>query len=83
MSLPVFYATQDSLNDFMRLGREEWRQVREAVTDILREDNPTLRDSASLRKQVLIPMVRRTAPSVRLLRLGYFTGRSDLSILAL
>lgn len=49
---------QSSLNQFMRLGREEWRRVREAVTGILREDNPKLRDNASLRNEVLIPMVR-------------------------
>ena len=60
-SLPKMYHLvfmQDSLNEFMSLGREEWRQVREAVTSILREDNPILRDDAILRKQILIPMVR-------------------------
>ena len=49
---------QGSLNVFMSLGSGEWRKVREAVTDILREDNSILRDNASLRDEILIPMVR-------------------------
>jgi fumarylacetoacetase len=34
-----------SLNAFLRLGRPAWQAVRERVSELLRHDNPTLRDS--------------------------------------
>ncbi len=49
-----------SLNDFMRLGRVAWREVRAAASATLRHDNPRLRDDEHLREDVLIPMSRAT-----------------------
>ncbi|MGI4869800.1 MAG: fumarylacetoacetase [Janthinobacterium lividum] len=34
-----------SLNAFLRLGRPAWRAVRERVSELLRHDNPALRDN--------------------------------------
>ncbi|RZK30190.1 MAG: fumarylacetoacetase, partial [Hymenobacter sp.] len=34
-----------SLNAFLRLGRPAWRAVRERVSELLRHDNPSLRDN--------------------------------------
>uniref|UniRef100_A0A061QNF4 Fumarylacetoacetase n=1 Tax=Tetraselmis sp. GSL018 TaxID=582737 RepID=A0A061QNF4_9CHLO len=48
--------SQDSLNEFMSLGRMSWRKVREILTELLITDNPRIRDDAELRKRVLIPM---------------------------
>ena len=44
-----------SLNAFMALGRESWTAVRERLTQLLRDDEPTLRDDAALRDAALIP----------------------------
>lgn len=45
-----------SLNAFMALGRPAWRAVREAVSRLLLEDEPRLRDDAGLRSEALVPM---------------------------
>ncbi|HVK54229.1 MAG TPA: fumarylacetoacetase [Burkholderiales bacterium] len=42
-----------NLNAFMSLGRLAWRQVRLKVSELLRDDNPTLRDNQDLRARVL------------------------------
>ncbi len=47
-----------SLNKFMSLGRPAWRAVREILTNLLRADEPTLRDDAKLRGEALIPAER-------------------------
>ncbi len=44
-----------SLNAFLALGREAWSQVRARVSQLLRADEPRLRDDAALRGQVLVP----------------------------
>lgn len=49
-----------SLNKFMSKGRPAWRAVRKILTDLLREDSPTLRDDAGLRAEALIPVGRVT-----------------------
>ncbi len=49
-----------SLNKFMSKGRPAWRTVRKILTDLLREDSPTLRDDAGLRAEALIPVGRVT-----------------------
>lgn len=55
--LPEYFdATQETLNDFMRRGPRAWREVRAAVSGLLRHDSPTLRDNASLRDRALVPM---------------------------
>ncbi len=41
------------LNDFIALGREATSAVRTRVSELLRSDNPTLRDDAALRASVL------------------------------
>jgi fumarylacetoacetase len=46
----------DSLNAFMSLGKGAWSTVRGALIEILREDNPRLRDDEGLRKKLLLPM---------------------------
>ncbi|MBW7907043.1 MAG: fumarylacetoacetase [Phycisphaerae bacterium] len=49
-----------SLNKFMGLGRPAWRTVREIITLLLRDDEPTLRDDKRLREEALIPIERVT-----------------------
>jgi fumarylacetoacetase len=44
-----------SLNTLLSLGRETWSAVRQRLTQLLREDEPTLRDDAALRNAALIP----------------------------
>ncbi len=44
-----FFQNQDSLNDFMAHGPAAWREVRGAVSNLLREDVATLRDDQPLR----------------------------------
>ncbi len=44
------------LNDFIALGREATSAVRTRVSELLRSDNPTLRDDAALRASVLHAM---------------------------
>jgi fumarylacetoacetase len=46
------------LNDLMAAGREVWSDVRRAVSDLLREDNPTLRDISKSRERALLPISR-------------------------
>lgn len=46
---------QDSINAFMALGPAMWSRVRAQLSELLRHDNPKLRDNAALRKRVLLP----------------------------
>ena len=50
---PIFRS--ETLNPFMALGRSSWREARRQIQDLLRADNPMLRDRAQLRDRVLIP----------------------------
>jgi fumarylacetoacetase len=43
---------QDSLNNFLGLGRPVWRKVRERLQHLLASDTPVLRDDADLRERV-------------------------------
>ena len=45
-----------SLNAFMSLGRNAWKEVRTVLQMVLSDDNPLLRDDNNLRKLSLIPM---------------------------
>ena len=45
-----------TLNSFLARGRTAWREVRARISQLLRHDNPTLRDDVELRQQALIPM---------------------------
>jgi fumarylacetoacetase len=42
---------QDSLNEFLALGRPVWRNVRETLQKLLSAETPTLRDDAELRER--------------------------------
>lgn len=51
------FAFQDStLNFFMSLGKEAWHEARNTLTNLLRDDNPTLRDDDLLRARVFVPI---------------------------
>ena len=51
---PVF--NQATLNAYIALGKTIWRSTRAAISALLQEDNPRLRDDAALRKLALVPM---------------------------
>lgn len=44
---------QPSLNKFMQMGKNAWKNVRRIIQHLLREDVPTLRDDQSLRSKAL------------------------------
>jgi fumarylacetoacetase len=48
--------SSSTLNAFMALGRPAWLEARRTIQELLRADNPTLRDDDELRQRVLIPM---------------------------
>ncbi len=43
-----------SLNHLLRLGRPAWRAVRQRVSELLRHDNPALRDDAAAVRECLL-----------------------------
>ncbi len=43
------------LNPFLVRGRSAWSEMRKRISQLLRDDEPLLRDNAALREQVLIP----------------------------
>jgi len=45
-----------SLNGFMELGPDVWSKTRGRISELLRHDNPELRDNAPLRQLALLPM---------------------------
>jgi fumarylacetoacetase len=47
---------QASLNAFMALGPKVWSRTRARISEILRRDNPQLRDNKMLRAGALVPM---------------------------
>ena len=44
------------LNAFMSLGRSIWKQIRAVIQELLKADNPRLRDDAALRQRALRPV---------------------------
>ncbi|MGJ5204354.1 fumarylacetoacetase [Bradyrhizobium sp. HKCCYLR20261] len=46
---------QPSLNAFMALGPAVWSKTRAAISALLRDDNPRLRDDKPLRSRALVP----------------------------
>jgi len=44
-----------SLNAFMALGPRVWSQTRARISELLRHDNPELRDNVELRRRALVP----------------------------
>jgi fumarylacetoacetase len=53
-NLGVFSAS--TLNPFMALGSKVWSQTRARISELLRHDNPELRDNDELRGRALVPM---------------------------
>lgn len=47
---------QPSLNAFMALGPKVWSRTRARISELLRHDNPQLRDNKILRQRALAPM---------------------------
>jgi fumarylacetoacetase len=54
--LGVFSAP--TLNPFMALGPKLWSRTRARISELLRHDNPELRDNDELRKLALVPMAQ-------------------------
>jgi fumarylacetoacetase len=52
---PAVFA-EPSLNAFMTLGTKVWSTTRARLSELLRHDNPELRDNDELRTQALVPM---------------------------
>jgi fumarylacetoacetase len=52
--LGVFAAPM--LNPYMALGPKLWSRTRARISELLRHDNPELRDDPTLRERVLVPM---------------------------
>ncbi len=52
--------TRPTLNAFMAMGKPAWREARAVITDLLRADNPFLRDNPTLRGMALIPVESAT-----------------------
>jgi len=48
--------SQSSINAFMALGPKQWSKTRARISELLRHDNPQLRDNKILRSQALVPM---------------------------
>ena len=46
--------TNNTLNEFMALGKNAWSQARTLISRLLRSDNPVLRDNTELREKCLI-----------------------------
>ncbi|MDE2376755.1 fumarylacetoacetase [Bradyrhizobium sp.] len=47
---------QGSVNAFMALGPKVWSSTRAKISELLRHDNPHLRDNKELRSRALVPM---------------------------
>lgn len=56
VKLPEGIFAKEVLNDFMDLGKETGRKLRERVSELLREDNAELRDNDSLKAKALVKM---------------------------
>ncbi len=54
--LGVFSAS--TLNPFMALGPKIWSRTRARISELLRHDNPELRDNDELRRLALVPMAQ-------------------------
>eukprot|EP01111_Echinosteliopsis_oligospora_P007280 TRINITY_DN2206_c0_g1_i1.p1 TRINITY_DN2206_c0_g1~~TRINITY_DN2206_c0_g1_i1.p1 ORF type:complete len:401 (-),score=110.68 TRINITY_DN2206_c0_g1_i1:183-1385(-) len=47
---------QTTLNEFMAMGKQAWKEARSSLQKILSSDEPILRDNSSLRSLALIPI---------------------------
>jgi fumarylacetoacetase len=46
---------EPTLNAFMALGRSAWGDARTAISGLLRDSNPVLRDNSALRQKAIVP----------------------------
>jgi fumarylacetoacetase len=53
---PLGVFSNPSLNPFMALGPNVWSKTRARISELLRHDNPELRDNEKLRSRALVPM---------------------------
>src|SRR6266702_1975683 len=53
---PLGVFSGPSLNAFMALGPKTWSKPRARISELLRHDQPELRDNDELRKRALVPM---------------------------
>jgi len=51
---------QASINAFMALGPKLWSRTRARISELLRHDNPQLRDNKVLRERALLPIAGAT-----------------------
>lgn len=56
LGLPAGVFNQQYLNDYMGLGKQTTRGVRERLSELLSDDNEELRDNKAARELALIPM---------------------------
>jgi len=56
LDLPLGVFNQPHLNDFIALGKKITSTVRERVSELLRDDNPELRDAGAAKELALVPM---------------------------
>ncbi|WP_184259117.1 fumarylacetoacetase [Rhodopseudomonas rhenobacensis] len=55
LDVPGDVFAQGAINGFMALGLEAWSATRARISEVLRHDNPELRDDAALRARAIIP----------------------------
>ena len=53
---PSYIFSKPNLNSFMSQGLNIWRETRAVISNLLRVDEPQLRDNDNLRQQTLIPI---------------------------
>ncbi|MBR0718527.1 fumarylacetoacetase [Bradyrhizobium liaoningense] len=53
---PLGVFSSKCLNPFMALGPKVWAKTRARISELLRSDNPELRDNRELRERALVPM---------------------------
>jgi fumarylacetoacetase len=51
---------QSSINAFMALGPKVWSRARAGISELLRHDNPRLRDNKTLRERALVSLANAT-----------------------
>ncbi|HTH58096.1 MAG TPA: fumarylacetoacetase [Cyclobacteriaceae bacterium] len=56
LGLPAGIFNQKYLNDFLSLGRKKGREVRERISELLRDDNDELKSNKAAREIALIPV---------------------------
>lgn len=68
---PTAVFSEPTINAFMALGPKVWSETRARISDLLRHDNPVLRDDEDLKRRALVP---RTGARLHLpIRVSGFT----------